>query len=220
MDVLFRQFPRFLDAIWLTVWMFLLITLISTLAGLALALLLRDHPRAARVLSVYTWVFRGLPELVVLLFCYLALPRLGLDLGAIGSALLAFVLIGIAFHAEIFRAGLAAVDPRLVEAGRALGMGPGLRLRRLVLPQLLRITLAPWATFLAGNVKMLSLASAVSVKEVMMVTRQSLAISSDPLGLILFAGAVYAAMASLVMIAEALAQGWMLRRWGPATGGA
>lgn len=217
MDVLIRQFPRFLDAIWLTVWMFVVITAIATLLGLALALWAEG--RRARALNVYTWVFRGLPELVVLLFCYLALPYAGIDLGSVGSAILAFVLVATAFHAEIFRASLRAVDPRLTEAARSLGMSPALRLRRVVLPQMARIALTPWATFLAGNVKMLSLASAVSVGEVMMVTRQSLAISQDPLSLIVFAGAVYAAIASLVMIGETLIGGWMIRRYGPATGG-
>ncbi|QQA41976.1 ABC transporter permease subunit [Pelagovum pacificum] len=197
--------------------MFLLITAIATALGLTLAVL--TEGRRARLLSVYTWVFRGLPELVVLLFCYLALPYLGVDLGSIGSALLAFVLIGIAFHAEIFRASLRSIDPRLREASRALGMGRGLALRRVVLPQMARIAVTPWATFLAGNVKMLSLASAISVGEVMMVTRQSLAISQDPLTLILFAGVVYATIASAVMVGETLLSGWMRRRYGPPTGG-
>ncbi|WP_052699831.1 amino acid ABC transporter permease [Martelella endophytica] len=222
MDVLIRQFPRFADAIWLTIWLFVVITIISTLIGLTLALIWSSRQRSAysRCLSVYTWIFRGLPELVVLLFCYLGLPYLGIDLGSIGAALLAFVLIGSAFHAEIFKAALSSVDPRLIEASRALGMGTGLRLRRVILPQVVRIALAPWATFLAGNVKMLSVASAISVSEVMMVTRQSLAISSDPMALILFAGLVYAAIASVIMILEALLNQMMIRRYGPVnTGG-
>ncbi len=218
MDVLATQMPRFLQAIWLTIWLFALIATVSTLLGLVLALFV-NGPRGRHALSVYTWIFRGLPELVVLLFCFLALPRIGIDLGAIGSAFLAFVLIGTAFHAEIFRAGLAAIDPRLIETSRSLGMGRMLMLRRVIIPQLARISVTPWATFLAGNVKMLSLASAVSVGEVMMVTRQSLAISSDPMTLILFAGAVYAAMASVVMVAELLLSGLMRRRYGPINGG-
>ncbi|WP_180902703.1 amino acid ABC transporter permease [Martelella soudanensis] len=222
MDVLVRQFPRFADAIWLTVWLFAVIAVISTLIGLVLALTWSGRPNAifSRCLSIYTWIFRGLPELVVLLFCYLGLPYLGIDLGSIGAALLAFVLIGTAFHAEIFKAALSAVDPRLIETSRALGMGSGLRLRRVVLPQVIRIALSPWATFLAGNVKMLSVASAISVSEVMMVTRQSLAISNDPMALILFAGLVYAAIASMVMILEALANRFMIRRYGPVNTGA
>ena len=77
----------------------------------------------------------------------------------------------------------------------------------------------PWATFLAGNVKMLSLASAVSVGEVMMVTRQSLAISNDPMTLIVFAGVVYAAMASSVMLGETILSRLMRRRFGALNGG-
>ncbi|MFC5737132.1 ABC transporter permease subunit [Sinirhodobacter huangdaonensis] len=213
MDVLITQMPRFLAAIWLTLWMFALIVAISTLAGLVLALLgARRGQGFGRVLSVATWLLRGVPELVVLLFCFLALPAAGLDLGANGSAILAFSLIGTAFIAEIFRAALSAVDPRLIEAARALGMGRFLRLLRVVLPLVMRTALTPWATYLAGAVKMLSLASAISVGEVMMVTRQSLAISTDPMALILFAGAVYAAIASIVMLLETGANRWLARR--------
>ena len=122
MDVLMSQMPRFLAAIWVTLWMFAVITVIATLFGLGAAVLgERRGGGFSRALSVYTWIFRGLPELVVLLFCYLALPHLGVDLGAEGSALLAFSLIGTAFMAEIFRAALRSVDPRLVETARAFG---------------------------------------------------------------------------------------------------
>lgn len=216
MDVIVSQLPRFIDATWLTIWMFAVVTFVSTILGASLAILANAAGRGAGIpLAVYTWVFRGLPELVVLLFCYLALPTLGLDLGSIGSALLAFTLVGTAFQAEIFKAGLSAVDPRMIEAARALGMSWQLRLRRVVLPQVFRIVVPPWATFLAGNIKAFALASAVAVTEIMFVTRQSLAISRDPFTLILFAGVIYGAIASALMLLELVLTRHIIRRYGP-----
>lgn len=215
MDVIVAQFPRFAHAAWLTLWMFLVVSAISTILGAALAVLAGAVGRWLSLpMSIFSWVFRGLPELVVLLACYLALPMIGLDLGSIGAALLGFTLIGTAFQYEIARAGLAAVDGRLIEASRALGMGWTLMMRRIILPQVARVVVAPWATFLAGNVKSFALASAISVGEVMMVTRQTMAISTQPFFLILFSGGIYAAMASAMMIAEHFLKKHIDRRYG------
>jgi len=216
MDAILAQWPRFLDASWLTVWMFAVVTIISTLIGLALAVLSHSGGKPVSVpISIYTAIFRGLPELVVLLACYLALPVVGIDLGAIGSALLGFTLIAVAFEVEIFRAGLAAVDPRLVEAARSLGMGRRLTMQRVVLPQVFRIVVPSWATFSAGYVKSFALASAVAVTEIMAVTRQALAVSTQPFTLIAFAGLLYGIIASALMIFEAVATRYIARRYGP-----
>jgi His/Glu/Gln/Arg/opine family amino acid ABC transporter permease subunit len=216
MDAILAQWPRFLDATWLTVWMFAVVTILSTLIGLALAVLSHSGGKPVSVpISIYTAIFRGLPELVVLLACYLALPVVGIDLGAIGSALLGFTLIAVAFEVEIFRAGLAAVDPRLVEAARSLGMGRRLTMQRVVLPQVFRIVVPSWATFSAGYVKSFALASAVAVTEIMAVTRQALAVSTQPFTLIAFAGLLYGIIASALMIFEAVATRYIARRYGP-----
>jgi His/Glu/Gln/Arg/opine family amino acid ABC transporter permease subunit len=215
MDAIIAQWPRFLNATWLTIWMFLLVTVLSTVIGLALAIAAQVGGRAVSIpISLYTAVFRGLPELIVLLACYLALPALGLDLGAIGSALLGFTLIGVAFEVEIFRAGLAAVDPRLLEASRSLGMSWRLTLRRIVLPQVVRIVIPAWATFSAGYVKAFALASAVAVTDIMAVTRQALAVSTQPFALIVFAGLIYGAIASVLMVFELVATRYVVRRYG------
>jgi His/Glu/Gln/Arg/opine family amino acid ABC transporter permease subunit len=220
MDVIFQQWPRFLNALWLTVWMFTLVTIVSTFIGAALAILAgRLGPVLAIPLSIYTWIFRGVPELVILLICYLALPYLGLDLGSIGSAILAFVLIGVAFQSEIFRAGLSTIDDRMIEAARGLGMSWWLMTRRVIIPQVLRVSVPSWATFLAGNVKAFALASAVAVTEIMTVTRQTMAISKDPFTLILLAALLYGAIASVLMVLEIVISRYLTHRYGPAHGG-
>lgn len=215
MDVFIAQFPRFLDATWLTIWMFVLVTTISTLIGATLAVLAEWTGKPVSLpLSVYSWVFRGLPELIVLLGCYLALPAIGLDLGSVGSAILGFTLVGIAFQLEIFRAGLNAVDKRILEATRALGMSWWLTMRRVVLPQVVRIAMPAWATFLAGNVKIFAVASAVAVTEVMAVTRQAIAVSDQPFFLIMVAAGIYAAIASILMVLEAVLSRRFSTRYG------
>lgn len=74
--------------------------------------------------------------------------------------------------------------------------------------------LPAWATFSAGNVKALAVASAISVTEVMAVTRQALAISNQPFVLILLAAGIYAVIASALMLVEVVATRRFARRFG------
>jgi His/Glu/Gln/Arg/opine family amino acid ABC transporter permease subunit len=214
-DVFVALLPRFAAATWLTVWLFVVVTILSTLiGGLCAVLAALLGPWFSRPLGLYCWIFRGLPELVVLLACYLALPSVGLDLGSIGAAILGFTLIGTAFETEIFRAGLAAVDRHQFEAARALGIPRWTAMRRLILPQVMRIIVPPWVTFAAGNVKAMSVASAIAVTDIMAVTRQAISLTNQPFTMILLASAIYVAIASLLMVAEAL----YVRRYGTQRG--
>lgn len=215
MDVVFAQLPRFLNAVWTTIWIFAVVSLLSTLIGAAIVIMSDAWGRwLSMPASIYTWIFRGLPELVVLFACYLALPQIGISLSPAYAAVLAFTLIGVAFQIEIFRAGIASVDARQFEAARALGIGWGLAMRRLILPQVARAIVPPWITYAAGALKAMSLASAIAVTEVMFVTRQTMAISSQPFTLILFVAALYSALVSILLIAEHFISRHYARRYG------
>jgi His/Glu/Gln/Arg/opine family amino acid ABC transporter permease subunit len=196
--------PRLVDATLLTLWLFVVTTLFSTLIGLALAVLASLSPRGVGwPLAAYSWFMRGVPELVVLLAAYLLLPYAGFDPGPVGAAIIGFVAISSAYEAEIFRAGLAAVPAGQHEAARALGMPLAVRLRRIVLPQALPIVAGPWLTYATGAVKRISIASAVAVSEIMHVTKQAISVTNRPFEFILIAVFLYGGMASLLMAAEA-----------------
>lgn len=215
MDVIIAQWPRFVAATWLTVWMFAVITVISTFAGAVLAIAAdRLGKPVSLPLAIYCWIFRGTPELVVLLACYLALPAAGLDVGSIGAAILGLSLIATAFIVEIVRGGLAAIDRRQFEATRSLGMGWSLTMRRIVLPQVVRVVLPAWTTFLAGFVKALAVTSAIAVAEIMAVTRQTIALTKEPFVLILFAAAIYALISSVLMVSEVVLARRFANRYG------
>jgi His/Glu/Gln/Arg/opine family amino acid ABC transporter permease subunit len=215
MDEILIHLPRYLNATWLTIWMFTVVMVASTAIGGVCAFLAETVMPLLRIpFGVYSWVFRGLPELVVLLFCYLGLPFLGIDLGAIGSALLGLIIVSVAYQYEIFRGGIAAIDTRQFEAARALGIPLGTVLRRIILPQVVMTIVRPWVTFAAGDVKGLSITSAVAVMEVMAVTRQTIAITEKPFLFILIAALIYGTIASALMVAELVISRRIERRYG------
>jgi His/Glu/Gln/Arg/opine family amino acid ABC transporter permease subunit len=203
-EIVWPWLPRFLEAAWLTLQIFVVVSAMGTAAGLALALL--ERGAAGRLLrplaAVYSWIFRATPELVVLLFCFLGLPSLGLEIEPVAAAILGFTLIGAAYEYEVFRGALRAVPAGQYEAARALGIPWPSMMRRIVLPQVLRIAVTPWVTYATGSVKRISIASAVAVSEIMYVTKQAISFTNAPFEFILLATLLYGTMASAMMLLE------------------
>jgi His/Glu/Gln/Arg/opine family amino acid ABC transporter permease subunit len=153
------------------------LTIVSFAAGLALALviaLLRNSRfRAVRAAAwTYIWVFRAVPTLVQLLFVWNALPQLipalkGPGFTSFMAAAIALALNEAAYGAEIFRGGLLSIDDGQRLAARALGMQPRSVFRRVVAPQLVRVVIPPMANDFITMLKLTSLASVISLHEVM-----------------------------------------------------
>ena len=140
--------------------------------GLFAALGRLSHFRPlSRMLEIYIWIMRGTPLMLQLLFVYFALPMVGILLPDITAALLAFILNYAAYFAEIFRAGIQAVPRGQFEAARVLGMSAPLTMRRIVLPQVLRITLPPVSNETINLVKDTSLVYILAMNDLLRVAR-------------------------------------------------
>jgi His/Glu/Gln/Arg/opine family amino acid ABC transporter permease subunit len=121
---------------------------------------------------VYSWFFRATPTLLLLFIVWDALPQLwpvfrGSWFSAFLAAFVALALNEAAYMAEIFRAGLLSVDPGQELAGRALGMKRWQILRRVVVPQAVRIVIPPAGNEFITLLKLTSLASVISVHELL-----------------------------------------------------
>jgi His/Glu/Gln/Arg/opine family amino acid ABC transporter permease subunit len=135
--------------------------------GLALALARQSRRKGVRgAASAYVELFRGTPLLVQIIFVYYALPQLvGLDLPPFSAAVLALTLNCAAYVAEIFRAGIGAVDPGQLEAAQALGLSRAQGLRHVVLPQAFRHALPPLTNEAIALLKDSSLVSIIGMAE-------------------------------------------------------
>ncbi|TGE32036.1 amino acid ABC transporter permease [Desulfosporosinus sp. Sb-LF] len=91
-----------------------------------------------RILSLYTWIWRGTPLLLQLFFIYFGLPHFGIKLSPMVSVVIAFVLNVGAYEAEIIRAGIESIDKGQYEAAKALGMTYVQTMRRIIIPQTIR----------------------------------------------------------------------------------
>jgi len=149
------------------------ITVGSALLALALGLplgLLRGSTR--RVLSIpamaYIEFIRGTPALVQIVWIYYCLPLLtGIRFDPFATIVLALGLHAAAFVAEIFRAGINAVDRGQFMAAYSIGMGYFQALRRIVLPQAVRKMIPPFINEFASLIKLTTLGSVIAVYELL-----------------------------------------------------
>ncbi|WP_329216039.1 amino acid ABC transporter permease [Streptomyces sp. NBC_01485] len=131
-------------------------TVLYTLSGFVLGLVLGLVIALMRLSSVgpYRWlagvyieIFRGLPALLIFVFIGVAVPLAfpGTEIigGTYGKAALALGLVGAAYMAETFRAGIQAVPKGQMEAARSLGFSPARAMISIVIPQAFRIILPP-----------------------------------------------------------------------------
>jgi polar amino acid transport system permease protein len=121
---------------------------------------------------LYNWLFRATPTLLQLYFFWYALPQLwsgfsGSWFTPFMAAWIALSLNEAAYMSEIIRAGLLSVDPGQELAGRALGMSRRRILRRVILPQAVRIVIPPTGNEFITLLKLTSLASVISLHELL-----------------------------------------------------
>ena len=123
------------------------------------------------LMEFYIWLMRGTPLMLQLLFVYFALPMIGIMLPDLAAALLAFTLNYAAYFAEIFRSGIQAVPKGQYEAAKTLGMSYTQTMRRIILPQVIRIVLPPVSNETINLVKDTSLIYILAMNDLLRVAR-------------------------------------------------
>ena len=153
--------PNISQGIWQTIGISALSILSATLLALLAALgrLSRVAPIYA-LSTFYVSLIRGTPLFLQVLFFFLALPQLGIQLPGLWAGVLALGLNYGAYMSEIFRAGILAVSKGQREAAVALGMTYSQLMRRVVLPQALRFAIPPTGNEFIAMLKDSALVSA------------------------------------------------------------
>jgi polar amino acid transport system permease protein len=177
---------RILDGLRITLELTVLAMAIGIALGVILALMrLSANPVLSTVSWVYIWLFRGTPVLVqILLFYNIAAlyPTIGLGIPfgpsfvhvnatnlitPFFAAMLALGLNEGAYMSEIVRAGIISVDEGQFDAAKAVGMTQGQTMRRVVLPQSMRVIIPPTGNETISMLKYTSLASVIAVHDLL-----------------------------------------------------
>ncbi|NGM24009.1 amino acid ABC transporter permease [Roseomonas stagni] len=172
-------------------WVIAFVTALA--AGLFLGIA-RMSPRRALnwPATAYIEIFRNTPVLVQLVWFYYAFPVLtGVQVSPFVAASLGLCLNTSAYCAEIYRAGLQSIVAGQWEAGRALGMSEATLMRRIILPQALRRMLPAFTNRAVELAKMTSIASVITVHELMHEARTMATQSFLPLETFTVVAAIY-----------------------------
>ena len=221
-----------LQGIVTTLELTVLAMLIGIILGVVLAVMrLSPNPVVSTVSWLYIWFFRGTPVLVQIFFWYnlaLVLPHIGIGIpftsiqwqantNALIPAFMAAMLgLGLnegAYMAEIVRAGLISVEHGQTEAAQALGMTRLLVMRRIVLPQAMRVIIPPTGNETISMLKTSSLAFVASVPELFTRSQQIASATFEVIELAIVASIWYLAMTSILTIG----QYYLERRFGRGT---
>lgn len=163
--------PDILRGFLITIEMSILTVAIGIPLGLALAILRLYGIRPLNWLIIfYIDFFRAIPQLVLIVLAYFALPYFGLVLEPFTATVLALAIVLSAFSEEIFWAGINAVSKGQWEAGRSTGLSFSKTLTYIVLPQVVRISIPPLTNRAIGISKGTTLGSVVAVPELLNVT--------------------------------------------------
>ncbi|MEN6531828.1 MAG: amino acid ABC transporter permease [Anaerolineaceae bacterium] len=147
------------------------VTLIALPAGLLIGTILAllyvyGGKVAARVMNLYSTVFRGIPPLVLLFILFFAVTR-GVNLSAFWAGSLSLGMVSSAYQMEIVRGALLSVSGDQLMAARAVGLSRLQAIRYMVLPQAVRLAIPPWSNEAAIVIKDSSLVYALGVPEIL-----------------------------------------------------
>jgi polar amino acid transport system permease protein len=149
-----------------TVEVFVIALALATLLGMIWALLrVSGVPMLSGFAKLLINTIRGIPILVQLFYIYFVFPEIGIQLSAFEAGVIGLGFAYSCYMAEVFRAGIEAVDPGQVEAAQSLGMSRALILWRVVLPQAFKICLPPYGNTCVMLLKDTSQASIITVAE-------------------------------------------------------
>lgn len=206
----------FLRAAGITLWLSWLALLLAGAIGAAVATLRLSPWRGLRLIALlYVEVFRSIPVLLVMFFCFFGAPVvLDLNISAFAAATTALALHAGTGMAEAIRAGLLSVDRGQRQAAQALGLGRWVILRRIVAPQALPVILPPAVSIYIGTLKESALASIIGFIEL---TKTGLLIvdsTGGGLSPMLLVAAVYFLMNLAISNAGRTVERRLLRRSG------
>jgi len=172
MHVLGRVWPALLHGFVVTILLSVVIVPAGLAAGLLVALAQTTRSRALRwAMAAYVDLFRSWPPLVLLIYVYYGLPFFGVNTDAFWSVVLALTLNTSAYFAEVFRAGIEGVPPGQVQAARATGLSLAQTMGWIVLPQAVRNMLPDLLSNVLETIKLTSLASVVTLPELLRAAR-------------------------------------------------
>jgi ectoine/hydroxyectoine ABC transporter permease protein EhuD len=162
------SWPALLEGLKITVELTFIVIAISLVLGIFVALgRLSKNRLLSTVVGLYVDFMRATPLLLQLIYIYFVLPTIGIRLDPFVAAVLGLSLNYSAYLSEVYRSGIQAIPRGQLDAAAALGMQPSLTMRRIILPQAIRIVIPTLGNYFVALFKDTSLASFLTLQELL-----------------------------------------------------
>lgn len=185
--------PYLLEGMGVTLALVALALLIGFLCGIILTIGQVYGPRyIKRLVDIYVWFFRGLPNIVLLFLFYFALfPMTGFDVPAFAVAVVVLGLRSAAYQSQIFRGAIESIADGQMLAARSLGMTKWQSIRTVILPQALRLSLPGWSNEYPVLLTDSAVAYVIGVAELLTRTAQVISKTGEPMVLYLTCAVIF-----------------------------
>jgi ectoine/hydroxyectoine ABC transporter permease protein EhuD len=163
-----ESWPALLEGLKITVELTFIVIAISLVLGIFVALgRMSKHRVLSVTVGLYVDFMRATPLLLQLIYIYFVLPTIGIRLDPFVAAVLGLSLNYSAYLSEVYRSGIQAIPRGQLDAAAALGMRPSVTMRRIVLPQAIRIVIPTLGNYFVALFKDTSLASFLTLQELL-----------------------------------------------------
>jgi polar amino acid transport system permease protein len=191
-NILKEMFPIIAKGSIITMELTVSALLIGSILGIIVALAkLVKNKVIFTLASLYTWLFRGTPMILQLFVLYYGLPGIGIKFTPFQAAILGLSLNSGAYMAEIIRGGILSVDKGQFEACKALGFTYFDTMRRIILPQTVRIIMPSIGNEFITLLKDTSIVSTIAMVEIMRSAQMLYSSSFKPMEAFFIAGCLY-----------------------------
>ncbi|WP_238902247.1 amino acid ABC transporter permease [Clostridium sp. YIM B02506] len=157
------------------------------------------------IAKFYVWIIRGTPLLVQLFIIFYGLPKIGVILAPLPSAIIGFTMNMGAYNSEVIRAAIISIAKGQWEAAYSIGMTKRQALDRIILPQAARVSIPPLFNSFISLVKDTSLAASITLTEMFQVAQRITAATYEPLVLYCEAAFIYLMFCTVLTFI----QGWI-----------
>lgn len=203
-QILASSFPQLISyCVRVTIPLTVCIYILSFALALVLALLqVQRVPVLRQLARIYVWVFRGIPLIALLYLIFFGLPSVGIVLAAFPAAVLAFSLNYAAYMSETIRASILSVPVGQTEAGYTVGLNSAQIMRRIVLPQAMRVAFPTLFGTLISLTKDSALAASITVVEMFKTAQQIAARTFEPFALYCEVALIYLALGTILTVVQ------------------
>lgn len=189
LEIMKASWPMLMSGLWITFLLVIVVVPLGLAGGLIAALASTARSRWIRWPAfAFVDFFRSVPPLVLLIAVYAGLPFAGIRLEPFAAVALAFMLNNSAYYGEVYRAGIEAVSPGQNEAARSTGLSAAQTMAHVVLPQAVRAVLPDLVSNTVEVVKLTSLASVVSLSEMVYQADMARSVTYNASPIVLAAG--------------------------------